>query len=98
MQCLAFILMRRDLPHIERPYRSPLGVPGAVVAIVIAAITFIFLFLNPSYRFGVIGVAIWYAIAVFYFAVAGRHRLVRSPEEEFALVEREKAKAMQAGK
>ena len=96
MQCLAFILMRRDLPHIERPYRSPLGVPGAVVAIVIAGITFIFLFLNPSYRFGVIGVAIWYAIAVFYFAVAGRHRLVRSPEEEFALVEREKAKATQA--
>lgn len=90
MQCLAFILLRRDLPHIERPYRSPLGVPGAVMAIAIAAVTFVFLFLNPSYRFGVIGVAIWYAVAVFYFAVAGRHRLVRSPEEEFALNERAK--------
>ena len=23
-------MLRRDLPNIERPYRSPLGIPGAV--------------------------------------------------------------------
>ena len=85
MQSLAFILLRRNRPNIERPYRSPVGVPGAVVAIVIAVITFVFLFLNPSYRFGVIGVAIWYAAGIIYFAVKGRHKLVRSPEEDFAL-------------
>ena len=26
MQCLAFIMLRRKLPNIERPYRSPVGV------------------------------------------------------------------------
>jgi ethanolamine permease len=40
---------------------------------------------NADYRPGVYGVAIVYLVAVAYFAVAGRHRLVLSPEEEFAL-------------
>ncbi|MCO8243448.1 MULTISPECIES: ethanolamine permease [unclassified Haladaptatus] len=85
MQSLAFILLRREYPNLRRPYRSPVGVFGAVVAIVIAAVTFVFLFLNPSYRFGVIGAALWYAGGIIYFAVRGRHRLVRAPEEDFAL-------------
>jgi ethanolamine permease len=29
MQCLSFILLRRNLPDIERPYRSPVGLWGA---------------------------------------------------------------------
>jgi ethanolamine permease len=33
----------------------------------------------------VVGVAIFYAIAVAYFALVGRNRLVLSPEEEFAV-------------
>jgi ethanolamine permease len=32
-----------------------------------------------------VGVAIFYLLAVTYFAIVGRHRLVLSPEEEFAL-------------
>jgi ethanolamine permease len=31
MQALSFILLRRRLPNMERPYRSPLGVPGAAL-------------------------------------------------------------------
>ena len=31
MQGLSFILLRQNMPNIARPYRSPLGVPGAVV-------------------------------------------------------------------
>ena len=30
-------------------------------------------------------VAIWFALGVVYFAIAGRHKLVLSPEEEFAI-------------
>ena len=37
---------------------------------------------------GVIGVAIWYALAILYFAVRGRKTLVMSPEEEFAVRQR----------
>ena len=28
LQALSFIMLRRNLPNIERPYRSPLGIPG----------------------------------------------------------------------
>ena len=34
IQGLSFILLRKNMPNIERPYRSPLGVPGAVVTVV----------------------------------------------------------------
>jgi ethanolamine permease len=33
----------------------------------------------------VFGVIVWYLIGVVYFAVFGRHKLVLSPEEEFAM-------------
>lgn len=89
MQALSFILLRRNLPHIERPFRSPLGVAGAAVTIVIALVTLAMQLGDPVYRDGVIGAAIWYAAGILYFALIGRHRLVLSPEEEFALRGRE---------
>jgi ethanolamine permease len=85
MQCVSFILLRRRMPNIERPFRSPLGVPGAAVAGVIALISLVAIFWNADYRPGVYGVAIFYAVAIAYFAISGRHRLVLSPEEEFAM-------------
>jgi ethanolamine permease len=87
MQCLSFVMLRRRLPDIERPYRSPVGVPGAIVAGVIALISLVALFWNDDYRPGVVAVAIFYVIAVAYFALMGRHRLVLSPEEEFAVTQ-----------
>jgi ethanolamine permease len=85
MQTVSFILLRRNYPDMERPYRSPLGNAGAFVAAAIALIALVSLFWNDDYRPGVVGVAIFYAIAVAYFASVGRHRLVLSPEEEFAV-------------
>ncbi|HEU4421473.1 MAG TPA: ethanolamine permease [Pilimelia sp.] len=89
MQMLAFILLRRKLPNIERPYRSPLGVPGAAVAGVIALIALAALFARSDYRPGVVGVAIWFVLAIAYFAIVGRHKLILSPEEEFAMTQGE---------
>jgi ethanolamine permease len=89
-QTVSFVLLRRNLPDIERPYRSPLGIPGAVVAGIIAAISLVALFWNDDYRPGVYGVALFYLVAIAYFAAFGRHRLVLSPEEEFAMDHREK--------
>ncbi len=85
LQALSFILLRRNQPHIQRPYRSPLGVPGAALTIVIALVTILYQLSDPVYRQGVIGVAIWFAIGILYFALHGRRRLILSPEEEFAL-------------
>lgn len=85
MQALSFILLRRNAPHIERPYRSPFGIVGAGLTVIIAVVTLFYQLSDPVYRAGVIGVAIWFALGVVYFAIAGRHKLVLSPEEEFAL-------------
>lgn len=85
MQAASFIQLRRNFPHIARPYKSPFGIAGAVLTIVLALVTIWFQLADPVYRAGVIGVAIWFAIGIAYFAVIGRHKLVLSPEEEFAM-------------
>ena len=85
MQMLSFIQLRRKLPHIERPYRSPIGITGAAIAGVIALVSLVSLYLDDAYRPGVIGVAIWFVLGILYFGLSGRNRLVLSPEEEFAV-------------
>jgi hypothetical protein len=91
MQSASFILLRRRPPHIERPYRSPVGEWGAAIAGVIALCSLGAILYNADYRPGVYGVAVVYLVALAYFAAAGRHRLVFSPEEEFAMTSGETA-------
>ncbi|WP_220451141.1 amino acid permease [Nocardioides dongkuii] len=85
LQMVSFVLLRRNFPTAERPYKSPVGVAGAVVAGIIAAVTFVGLFLNPDFREAIIAIAVLYAVALVLFAIWGRHRLVLSPEEEYAM-------------
>jgi len=86
LQMCSFILLRLKKPHMERPYRSPVGIPGALAALVIAAVTFVALFIvDEGYLKVVVGAAIWYALGLVYFALHGRHHLVLAPEEEVAL-------------
>jgi ethanolamine permease len=84
-QGLSFILLRKNMPHIERPYRSPLGVPGAALTVLIALVTLYYQLQDQVYRDGVYAAVAWYIAGIVYFAVIGRHRLVLSPEEAFAL-------------
>ena len=85
LQMLSFILLRVRRPDLERPYRSPLGIFGAVLALVIALGTLVTLFVvDPAYRDVLVGAAVWYAAGLVYFAVYARGRLVYSPEEQFA--------------
>jgi ethanolamine permease len=90
LQMVSFVRLRQVMPHIHRPYRSPVGSAGAIVAGAIAVICLIALFLDPAYRPGVYGVAAWYIITILYFAIWGRHKLILSPEEEFALTKGER--------
>jgi ethanolamine permease len=89
LQAVTFIQLRRKFPHIERPFRSPFGLVGAALTAIIAVVTIYFQLTDPLYQTGVIGVAIWYALTILYFAVYGRKTLVFSPEEEFAVKHRE---------
>jgi ethanolamine permease len=84
LQMLSFILLRRKFPAISRPYVSPIGIAGAAIAMLIAAVTLVALFLNRDYNLGVIGAAIWFLCGLAYFAFYARHRLILSPEEAFA--------------
>jgi ethanolamine permease len=90
MQGVSFILLRRNMPHIDRPYRSPVGEAGAAVTVVIALVTLYFQLQDPVYRNGVYAVAVFYVAGLVYFALVGRHRLILSPEEEFAMAARQR--------
>ena len=85
LQMISFLMLRRKFPNARRPWVSPTGNAGAVVALVIAAITFVAVLINPSYRAAVIAIAIFYVVGLLVFGLIGRHRLVLSPEEEYAV-------------
>lgn len=85
LQSIAFLRLRHLHPELPRPYRSRYGVTGAVVVIAIAAITLIYQFFDPLYRWAALGAATWYLLGMAYFAFYRRHRLVLSPEEAFAV-------------
>jgi ethanolamine permease len=85
LQAVSFILLRVNMPHIPRPYRSPFGIAGAVVTVLIATVTLFYQLGDASYQKGIYGVIAWFAAGILYFALFGRHKLILSPEEEFAL-------------
>jgi ethanolamine permease len=85
MQGLSFIVLRTKLPNIVRPYRSPVGVPGALVTVVIALVTLYYQLKVPEYRVAVYATAAFYVLGILYFALYGRNQLILSPEEEFAM-------------
>jgi len=85
MQGLSFIVLRNTMPNIVRPYRSPVGVPGALVTIVVALVTIYYQLQDPVYRGAVFYVAGFYVLGILYFAAYGRNQLILSPEEEFAI-------------
>ncbi|MGN8245732.1 amino acid permease [Cellulomonas soli] len=85
LQMASFVLLRRRFPDAARPYRSPVGVPGAVVAGLLALAIFVAVMLNPDYRAAIVAIGVVFAVALAAFALWGRSRLVLSPEEEYAL-------------
>src|SRR6187551_1151531 len=68
MQGLSFIVLRNKMPNIVRPYRSPVGVPGAVVTIVVALVTLYYQLQDPIYQKAVLAVFAFYVLGILYFA------------------------------
>ena len=85
LQMLSFVLLRRKFPNVSRPYRSPWGVPGAVIAGVLSLAIFVGFFINEPARPAIAAIAVVYVVMLLAFALFGRKRLVLSPEEEYAL-------------
>jgi len=85
---VSFIVLRIQRPDLERPYRSPLGIPGAVVGTILSLIALAACFSVKSYRPGVIGTTMFLAVCLVYYFAYSRNRLVaQAPEEEIALRE-----------
>jgi ethanolamine permease len=87
LQMASFVILRVKLPDAKRPHLSPFGVPGAVVAGLIAAVVFVGVLLNPAYTAAIYTVLVLYVLALVFFALRGRHNLILSPEEEYAISE-----------
>jgi len=85
LQMVAFVVLRRKFPDARRPFLSPWGVPGAVIAGVIAALIFFGTLINPTFLPAIIAILVVYVIMLIAFGVWGRHRLILSPEEEYAV-------------
>jgi ethanolamine permease len=84
LQMVSFIVLRRKFPNAVRPYKSPMGLFGAYSAAAIALLVFLGFLLNPTYLPAIIAIVVVYVVIFIGFAVYGRHRLVLSPEEEYA--------------
>lgn len=87
LQMVSYVILRRKFPDVHRPYRSPWGIPGAVVAAGISVLVFFGFFVNEAARPAIIAIAAVYIVILIGFALFFRHRLVLSPEEEYALSE-----------
>jgi ethanolamine permease len=95
LMMLSHILLRRNEPDLERPYRTPGGTATSGVALVLAAAAVVATFFVDEKAAAItLGV---YLLAALYFGLYSRHHLVaQAPEEEFAALaqaESELAKA-----
>jgi ethanolamine permease len=83
----SFIKLRISNPHLARPYRSPLGIPGAVVGLLLSVVALIATLSDPLLLPAVVGVIIFLLLGMIYFFCYSRHHLVaQAPEEEVALI------------
>lgn len=89
LNMISYIQLKIKRPDLPRPYRSPLGIPGAVVGAILSLVALFACFADPGFRPGVWGVALFVGVMVVYFFLYSRYRLVsRAPEEENALLTR----------
>jgi ethanolamine permease len=96
---LAYIVLKRREPNLERPYKAPGGVVMPAIAMVIAIVS---LFAGIVYttvtRWTIAWTVVAFLLGLVYFWLYSRRRLVaEAPEEEFAIIEKAEAELDTAG-
>lgn len=90
MMTLSHILLRKNEPELERPYRTPGGTFTSGVAFVLAIIAFASTFVVSQEA--ALWSAVFYAIMVAWFGFYSRHHIVaQAPEEEFEAIAKAEA-------
>ena len=77
-QILSITHPKRNTPYVAL-------IAGAVVGFVLVWVMYLLGQSENALAGKIVGTLIYFVIGLLYFAVAGRHKLVLSPEEEFAL-------------
>jgi ethanolamine permease len=88
LQMASFLALRWKFAGLARPYVSPIGAAGALVAVTVALATLATLFRSADYNKGVLGAAVWFLLGIAYYAFYARKRLVLAPEELSAFAHR----------
>lgn len=84
---LSYIVLKVKRPELPRPYKSPLGIPGAAVGTALAILALLACLTNPDYLRGVYGVVAFLIVAlIYYFAYSSKRLVAQAPEEEVALL------------
>ena len=90
LMMLSHIVLRKNEPDLDRPYRTPGGIITTSVALVLAAAAVVATFLVDKKAAGITAALFLAALAYFWFY--SRHHLVASaPEEEFAAISQAEA-------
>lgn len=84
---VSFVVLRIRRPELPRPYRSPLGVPGAVVGAALSLVALAACFAVPENRAAVMGTALFLGVCLIYYAAYSRTRLVAAAPEEASALE-----------
>lgn len=82
-QLVSFIMLRVQQPNRPRPYRSPFGVPGAVLCLVMVAICLVAIVYsgisNTDFLASIGGSAVLFALGTVYYLKAVKPRLDAAP-------------------
>jgi ethanolamine permease len=81
---IAFIGLRSKLPDLKRPFKSPLGIPGAVIGIIICLLAIVSCCIFTD----VFRTVFWFIVAqtaltIPYYILYGRHAIRLTPERLF---------------
>ncbi len=84
---LSYIILRIKRPDLPRPYKSPFGIPGAVIGLMLSILALAATMSDQAMLPAIIGVIVFLVIGLLYFFLYSRHHLVaQAPEEEMALL------------
>lgn len=91
LSAASYIVLRVRRPDLPRPYRSPLGIPGAAVGALLSLLALGATCADGDLIRGVVGVVVFLVLVlVYYFAWSRRRLVAQAPQEEAALAVRRK--------
>jgi ethanolamine permease len=86
-QLSSFIILRTRYSLLTRAYYSPFGVPGALLAMCVFALTIVGVFVSSGTEvlWSILAIAVYLLLGVAYYVLYSRHNLILSPEEQVAM-------------